>query len=610
MNEQPPHPNPRVASVRKHLLPICSYIAGVTVFAYLYGHFPGAGSFPLAAYTSVSGWTHCFASGPPPCDNVGYPIGVRPSLALPVYLGTHLLFTLGLGVVGALNLLAIICLAGGIGALWYVGYQVSGRHLAGALAVTLYFGSPVVVNHSGLISLYFGFLFLPVLVAAAWKALAQAPDATWPGFALWSLGLLGSGLLLIYFDPYPYVIGLIIGMLLLVAGAARLVRRGKVVVAGRLVLLALALSVPGLFFQFTQPDTHTASQMPLEMYRALGTDLAHMFIPTQDSLAGGFLGAPSRWDKSRYYGDGSQLASAFFGPILFFTAVGGAILLARQRSTRLTAAALSLSAAGFLALGLGPSLKVLSEAERPPRTGDVVRFDDYLMPADQAVISTPWAGLYQIQPVASMRATYRWHVGLRLVAAVLAAAAVGAFVRRKPKAALLLAALLIIEAAPVALMDARAVAAVRLNQVRAFEQDVSQTFGDRLEPGDRVLFLPAENDYLIMGIAPQYGLLAYNVSFDKELARIRPQQPPEIAETIRSYEQGTLTSHDMWDLFDKDLLDAVVFPDFRLRWDAYRWPPSSEVQQDLRARALELAGAMDLDVRIDEEFLATIVRPR
>jgi hypothetical protein len=236
-------------------------------------------------------------------------------------------------------------------------------------------------------------------------------------------------------------------------------------------------------------------------------------------------------------------------------------------------------------------------------------FADYLMPAEEATAPLPWSWVYGIQPFEGMRATYRWHVGLRIVLAASAAVAVVALARRHRFLGVALGGILLAEALSHTLLDARTRGTAFHDDLVAFEQDMESEFGDsRLRPSERVLFLPAANDYLVQSIAPRLQAFTYNISFDKEMSRIRPRQPPAVLHAIQAYDSGSLDREVVCELFRLDLVEAVVLPDFDLRWDSYSWPPNAERMAARREQNTALGLFTDPAFDVDTGPMSIILR--
>jgi len=590
------------------------YVAIVTAIAWLYGVVPFSGrTFPLAPIASVTSWVECLGDGLVTCKYIGYPEGVDLSVGLPLVGGAFLLTQLGIGIEVALNVLSLLALAAGIAALWALAASISRSAAAGAFAACLYYMSPIVVAHTGKTALWLGFVLLPVPLALAYSALK--PNGRPQPVVLGCVGLtFAASLLLVYLDPYAWTISVVIGGPLCIADAAVAVKRtrwrGCVVPTSTLI----AFLVPGIIFRVLEPSAEVSANFPLGFYRAYGVDIVTAVFPTRDSLLGDFVRSPvNRWDPLDFYADGTPLIGTFVGVFMLTAAAVGAVgLLRRGRSNRLVVA-LALSGLACLALGLGPSLKVLDKASVPVvavNDDGVVTSTNHVMPASDATTSLPWSWVFGLQPFEGMRATYRWHVGLRLVLVIFAAFTVMWLFRGRRTLGVALAALLVLETASHGLLDARDLAANNHELVQTFEDDIDRAFGNgRLRASERVLFLPAGNDYLIGEIAPPLEVFSYNVAFDKEIMRIRGLQPKAVIEAISAYADNSLDKEHICQLFRQDLVDAVVFNNFSMRGDTLVWPPPKQRVADQRARNTAFGLFDDPAFNADEGDLAVILRP-
>lgn len=589
------------------------YVAIVTATAWLYGVIPFSGrTVPLAPLASVTSWVDCLGDGMGTCTYVGYPKGVDLSLTAALVHATYQLTRLGMGVEVALNVLSLFAIAIGVAALWALASSVARSVAAGAVAASLYYLSPIVLSHTGKTALWIGIVLLPVPVALAYVAVK--PNRAPPPVALACVPLTFiAALILVYLDPYTWAISVILGGPLCIAGAVMALRRTWWL-GGLVALLTLvALLVPGAIFRVREPSAEYSANFPLDFYRAYGADLATTVIPTHDNLIGDLLRSPvERWDPADFYGDGTNLTGAFIGVATLLAAgAGGLWLLRRGRSNRLVSLSLAAGGLACLAVGLGPSLKLLDKLPGPvaaDRTAAAA--SDHLMPASAATASLPWSWVYRIQPFEGMRAAYRWHVGLRLVLVIFAAVAVMWLFRTRRVLGVVLLALLVLETTSHALFDARAQASRNHELAQAFEDDRDRMYGDGgLREFERVLFLPASNDYLIGMISPHYRVYAYNISFDKELARLHPAQPKLVLDAIQAYRANTLSRDLVCQLFRQDLVDAIVFNNFDMRWDTLLWPPPASRVEALRAKNAGFGLFDDPAFSVDQRDLTVIVRP-
>jgi hypothetical protein len=589
------------------------YVAIVTATAWLYGVIPFSGrTFPLAPLASVTSWVDCLGDGMGTCTYVGYPQGVDLSLTAALVHATYQLTRLGMGVEVALNVLSLLAIAIGVAALWALASSVARSAAAGAVAACLYYLSPIVLSHTGKTALWLGIVLLPVPVALAYVAVK--PNGRPSPVALACVPLtFTAALVLVYLDPYTWAISVMLGGPLCIAGAVMALRRTRWL-GGLVALLTLvALLVPGAIFRMREPSAQYSGNFPLDFYRAYGADLATTVIPTQDNLIGDLLRSPvERWDPADFYGDGTNLTGAFIGVATLLAGVAGGVwLLRRGRSNRLVSLSLAAGGLACFAVGLGPSLKLLDKVSVPvaaDRTAAAA--SDHLMPASAATAPLPWSWVYRIQPFEGMRAAYRWHVGLRLVLVIFAAVAVMWLFRRRRALGVALLALLVLETTSHGLLDARAQASRNHELAQAFEEDMDRMYGDGgLRESERVLFLPASNDYLIGMISPHYRVYAYNISFDKEAARLHRAQPKLVLDAIRAYWTNALNRDVVCQLFRQDLVDAIVFNNFDMRWDTLQWPPPAARVEAFRAKHAGFGLFDDPAFSVDRRDLAVIVRP-
>jgi hypothetical protein len=595
------------APVTKRRLAVATgYVLVVGVLAVLYGLYPGNRSFPLSTVSLIEGWVECLKDGLDPCTYTGYPFGVNLTLSRSVVTGAWLLDGVGVSVPAALRFLALLSIAAGVAALWFLALRLTRSHLASLAAVAVYFTSPLLVNHVGLVTLFIGFSLLPVPLTLTYLALTAERRVVAVSAAV---GTLLIGLVLIYADPYPYVIGTVCATCLVLAGLVRRTRARSWPDVGMAIGVLVAVTLPALIYRALQAEAGLEVRMPPEFYRAMGADVATMFAPTEDLYVNHLLGGPlERWDPREFYGNHTHLRAAFLGTILLTTAIAGIVVLARQRGRRWLAIGLAVAAAICLILGLGPSLKIADRADRATFVDRTQELQDYLMPAELAHLTFPWSPIFDVQPFASMRATYRWHAGLRLVTALLAGITIAAVARRKRALGLGLAVLLVAESLPLILVQRRAIAAGQYEQVQQFHHDVAAAFDGHLDAGERVLFLPAANDYLVPVIAARYDVYAYNIAFDKEIERIRPRQPVAVVDAEVAQSKGALTAGQVCTLFRQDLVDAVIFTEFDPRWDSYGWPPVEGARDFLRERYTNVGLDDDPRFAIDDQDLAIIVR--
>ena len=596
---------------------IGAYSALVLAIGWGYGLLSTTRAFPFSVIWAVKGWSRCLGDGMTTCTYMGYPVGVRLSLGATYQIGAYVLGLLHIGPVLAMNLLALAAIALGCVAIGWIARCLGGHPAVGVVAAGLYYLSPVVISNRLLPSLYFGFAMVALpaaCIADVMVSLARGRRRR----AMIALALaLVSGMLVVFCDPYAWIVASAL------AGAFALVAVVRAAVAHRWVDLALGaagavvLLLPGVVFAlFVGSDAATTSQ--LNFYRAMGADLGVVLAPPGNSWWATVLHLPhARIVASEYWGDGSNLL-VFVGVVSVVAAVCGFVWLWRtvRPERRLPLLLFTLAGVGCLLMALGPSLKWFDRRDADPSPGQV-SFLDYLMPARDATLSMPWSFLYGRQPASSLRAVFRWEVGFRVIVGLLGATVVVALWRQRRRVVLgrvvaaVLLVVLVAEAGSSAVSVARRYTAYDYGELQQFSADMSAQYGnDALHQGERVLFLPSANDYLIAGTAPLQRLAAWNIMFDKEVVRIAPLQPRRINDARSAYAKGKFTADQACSLFSAGLVEALVLTEYDQRWDAYSWPPSAS--RRATARAVITATGVPADARfdVDDRGLSVIVRAR
>jgi hypothetical protein len=614
-DEPPPpaqrSPARRTWSLLRRRWVIVSYAVLVLAIGWEYGLLSRRRSFPFATVWSVQGWSRCFADGLVPCTYVGHPLGLRLSLGTTYNLAVYGFSLLGIGPVVAFNLAALGAIALGAAAIGWTVHCLGARPMAGLLAAGLYFVSPVVITNRLLPSLYFSFALMAVPIACVADVVVSISGGRLRRAIGGLVAAMLGGFVVVFSDPYGWFIGgVLAGALAIVALVGALRDRDRVGV-GLSLGAFLALAIPGVAFAAVA-GSESATTMPRAFYRAMGADVGLMLAPSQRSWLSTVAKMPGvAVDRTDYYGDGSNLG-VFIGLFSVAAALLGGWWFLRSRAGRDRGPIVGFAAGGLicLLLGLGPSFKIFDTADHPVAPDGAYVVGDYLMPASRATMGFPWSPLYGMQPISSLRTAYRWHAGLRLVLAVFGGVAlVELYQRRRRVVAVAFGAVLVLEAGTIDLTIARDRAATDYRQFRAFEYDMNAAYGNGgLRPSERVLFLPAANDFLLMGTAPHYRVRTWNVLFDKELARITPQQPKEINAARKAYSKGSFDADQMCSLFTHDLVDAVVLSEYSQRWDSYRWPPDPAARKELRAQMKSTGVLADPRFQVDDRDLSAIVR--
>lgn len=375
-----------------------------------------------------------------------------------------------------------------------------------------------------------------------------------------------------FLDGYVFVMSALVSAFVLLlwplSSPRRRVSRARAASAG---IAAVANAAAFLAYRAYTPRGAATYPSPLSQFRALGADLTTFVRPSRDLWWADSFGVAR--SSIRLWGDGTNSDANYLGLLCIGLAVVGLVGPLRRSRHALVLAAVAATA---LLLSLGPSVKVGAERgmDRPVEHGH----DWYEMPPEAASMTLPTTALYQRVPgLSTMRATYRWSAVTRLVLVLAAVAAVDAGLRRSRSrrwqgAVVAVAGLAVVELLPPVprLLDEHR---QRREQLRAVDDGPVAELRRALDPGDVVLFLPVDNDYLANYLVPMTRLRSYNVGGDKNGHAARRRYPADVANLVTAHRRpnGDVGA-DAVAVLDGHA-DALVLPRFSLRRDVRSWPP-------------------------------------
>lgn len=597
-------------------------LTAVLVFlAVTYGALPVLNAPTLDSQTGFQGVAKCAAESgnifSASCERLGYPVGFRPIVGYPVQVILAFLHKyLSVPLVDAIQIFTLISLGLGVSGLFLLVRRFTQSTVAAVVAPFIFYSSPFVLGMSGFGSTYYGFILFPFYVAASLYLFghirAAFADPSLPRLlaaAVAQVVLLTFAALM---DGYSFVMAIVTigifytGLLIWHSGWMRPGRRLSL-----FFLYGGLLVFPGILYDLLLFPSTSEFASPMDFIRAQGIDVATMFIPTHRWLFADLTGiGPTGWSNYAFYGDGHNANLNFLGILTGASAAVGAIALLRRSSGSKVIAGLCIAIFVVgLVFALGPSLKIYDVREGEPLTQ--IAYEDHLMSADEATLTLPTAPVFGLPVISTMRATYRWQLIYRFAMVISMGFLLARLVDKKWLLAGLVA-LLLFENIPTAAIQGQDRYTLNRTQLEQFNSQVVDRLRPHVEESDRLLFLPAQNDFLVALIVPFTGGYTYNVMFDKELARILPQQPTGIVEARRKFDHGSFTAQDLRVLLDSGLVDKVVFTYFNLRWDSYWWPPPGKTVDSYRERVEELglADASGLRAFGAEFFMVVENEPR
>jgi len=300
---------------------------------------------------------------------------------------------------------------------------------------------------------------------------------------------------------------------------------------------------------------------PVDFFRGWGLDLSFAAKPSQ--------GMQWLFDRLHlsvvrshldYFGDRSVWETTFCLPIL----LAGVACFRRARP--LAWPALAIALVGFY-LALGPSVKI--DARKSP---DQVAMA--MMPAESATLPTGTAWISAHVPgFSAMRASYRWTAlglfGIWLLVAMRA---------ESRYAPLWLSALILFNLPHIP--ERWAFDREQRAMFLAIDEDLIKPLGQRVKPGETVVFLPFRNDFLPAYVAARLGLRAYNIGGDKNLNVAWAHWPVE----LRRVPMGGVDENAVTTMLAPGLADAVVLFYPHGVWAAHLWPCLAEAQPPLTGK--------------------------
>lgn len=506
------------------------------------------------------GFAESFATGPiwqVRADDFGLPHPAPIAFGLAGAWPASLLLRLGVPAADAYTLMVAGWLTVAYWSACRVGRLLGTNQRVAVLGGVTWLCMPIVWGHAGYSQLALGIALLPLYLLPALSVATQESPSPRHEWKL-VLGFLGTCFIAVFMDGYTFIM-LACGSVLVLAGAslAQPARRREIL---RLALPAQlgALAIAYLTY-VAYIGGATFDSRPIEFFRAYAVDLTFLWVPHSGTAwLGDAVGLSADRPSSDNWGDGSVWTTTFAAPIL----VAGVVAWWQGRRRSFLYGVFFATAVLGLYMSLGPSLKIASS--RGPLTQP---FD---MPADAAIMPTGNAAFSAHLPgFDMMRSSYRW-LALCVLACwllVLLRWAHSSVRSRQVWAlSLVLVTALNVPDMPRNLENKRNDRA----SMQRLERDLVPELKARIGGRQRVLFLPAGNDYLVNYLAPRADFKTFNVGGDKNLRIAQSYWPALVTEasSATSIEQARAIEQ----ILVADVADSVVLPYFSMIDAAASWP--------------------------------------
>lgn len=454
--------------------------------------------------------------------------------------------------------------------------------------------TPVIIYHHGYSMLAVGIALLSAYFYAAFclveASLSQTP--LWK-FYLTFIAYVFAAVLAVFMDGYSFMMFAVgasgwLGWLYISQPTAR--RK----------LLRCALPVHGIamalaFFLYTSyVGTTDFGRSSLGAFRGWGVDVAFWVWPGHGQhwlpdLLGLSEVRRAGPHQGWWFGDDSVWWTTFALPL--FLAALIAYLVYRPKHSLLGGFLLVALFAAYMALG--PSLKVHSERTE---TGG-----GSWMPAEEAVAPTGNALLSIYLPgFKSMRAAYRWSALLFFMLWLVLVVSLA----KSKRQWVVLSGLLVVGVFYLPHPD-KLIEKKRKNVdiFASMEREFVDPLMADTTKGEKAVFLPWGNDFLISYVAPATGLVAFNIGGDKNVAMAKKHWP-ELLKPITRFR--TLDSFDteIVGILSNGIADVVVLPKVNMLWAPYNWP--SPWQSDSVDATVKALSSNDQVVLLERQWYSIV----
>jgi hypothetical protein len=387
---------------------------------------------------------------------------------------------------------------------------------------------PVVYWHAGYSMLAIGFALLPFYFGVVLRVV-DPPVSNWRSTWMFGMAMILIAVLALFMDGYSYMlfVAAMVGYASLLAMNSRESRRHILTRASPW----MVGSVVAPYFVYTAyVGGSTYERESLDLFRAFGVDLTMLIRPTKHAhWLWDQIGFSAVRPESTFYGDASVHITTFLLPLVLLVLI--AALWRRRIPWR--AWMLMLIAGCSLYLSLGPSLKVNST--RPTTNASAADVAGG-MPAGEAIGPTGNAWLFENLPgFKNMRATYRW-IGLTFMGlwgALVILSSLDEDTQTKPWLKVAMPIALFLMTTPNLYVHT-----LQANEQYAIFKSIDELSVGELRAqthaGDRALFIPVGNDFVVSYLAPRVDLRTFNTGGDKNLRMAQQYWPESIRRLLTS----------------------------------------------------------------------------
>lgn len=537
-----------------------------TIIIFFYGAIPFYSLPTMLQALWTTGYAQSIANSPFLLDvyahNIGYPTPAAIAFGLSGALPTSYFIRMGLNAANAYSLMVMLW----IFIAYYYSYKIciyynTNKFIAWFLAL-LWLSMPTVWAHAGYSMLSLGIALLPFYFYATTTLFIQKRRTFLQHINVFVFYLLAC-IISVFMDGYSFVMFACLSSATALHSLISINKINKLEKIFKIALHFISFSIA--FFLYTRfVGGSTFSPSPLDFFRGWGLDISFIFRPSSGfSWIADNLGFSVERSDVLYFGDDSVWQTTFCIPIIITSITSWFYL---NKKNKFSTTLLILSIFSFY-LALGPSLKV-NAIKSTQLQLEAPQQQSAQMPKEYGITETGTAWISsKIPGFNSMRAAYRWSA-LGIFSCWLLFVIFSGTSKHK-KSVWFVSTIIIALNLP----NIRTVLAEKVEYRENFEKLQSQlvpSLGKHVLPGEKVMFLPQNNDFVITFAAPLLKIKAFNIGGDKNIMSSQKKWPDGLFhynDSDNLLKENIITSL----LLDKTT-DSIVLPYFNTLTAGVYWP--------------------------------------
>ena len=428
------------------------------------------------------------------------------------------------------------------------------------IIVAVWFSMPVISQHLGYSMLSLGIALLPTYLYAA-ICLDEAETEHKKRFTIVSMLYISLTIIAVFMDGYTFVMFACASSFIILNSIVKKRNDWKTSTIKLLVHSFSFLFSYILYVSFIGKNSYTPSNE--DYFRSWGLDLSFMIIPTiGKSWILDLFGYSKGRSESLYFGDSSVWVSSFCLPLIL---VGSYAFYKIKSSNKILIPLMLIALLSFY-MSMGPSVKIDNTRTNGQ---EELKAAPTEMPASSALMPTGNAIISKLPGFNAMRAAYRW-LALSLACFWLMFVIMAGKSNKQNNKIIIVTCLTLIFLNIPNLNKVLTSKKLYKTMLNSIDNDFISNIILKTSIGERVVFLPIGNDFLINYVAPMSGLKAYNIGGDKNLEEAKKSWPLEIRNFNASSIEGRVSS--IKSMILKGEVDAVIIPYVDMLWSAHVWP--------------------------------------